>query len=160
MKCRYVHYALIFVFLAAINLSAQEKPKDEVTASPAEKAEAQALAKRFVKRLGQTHDVTPLIREFYAHGFAECCRQLVTSDMTAEDKKRMRLTSNDLIRAYVAMVNLQYLSMVSDIYDRGRGLKHYDPIESAFPPRLQKKIEGANPFNFGSDEDLTTGENF
>jgi hypothetical protein len=155
MKYRYVFVGVLLTLVAAVTVQGQEKSKDDATVSLSEKTEAQTLARRFTQRLQKTRDITPLIREFFPRDFAACFRQVATEDLDPQDKKRFPLTSNDILRGFAVGENITYVVVVASIYNRGRGLTKYDPVESAFPPRIQRKLDRLSfPFRLVDDDEV------
>ncbi|MBK8464722.1 MAG: hypothetical protein IPL32_02740 [Chloracidobacterium sp.] len=141
MKRRLIYAALLVSLILGV-INGQEMSDGEIIVTPAEKREVQAFAKQFVKRLQQTHDMTPLIREFFVRDFASCLRREIEKDAENGEGKKLQLSSRELVRAYSTEMNLHYMMIVAFMYDNGRGIKgDYDPFKSTFPPRIQKQLD-------------------
>lgn len=137
-----IYVLLLVLSLITVQTHGQKKADSQITVTSAEQREIQVFAKRFVKRLQETHDLTPLIREFFISDFARCLRKELYEDTEGRSSRKLQLSFNEILRGYIAGINLLYIQTVAYIYDSGRGVKGpYDPFKSTFPPRIQKQLD-------------------
>jgi hypothetical protein len=122
-------FALILISLAVVICPAQTQTENEYKISPRDKAELQRLAKRFVRRMQQTRDVGPLIKEFYLKEFTELMTKLGAADM--KQSGGPRLTRKQFLSAYVAIMNSMYLTELSYMIGKGGDLSNILPANLA-----------------------------
>jgi hypothetical protein len=127
MNLRTLIALLLMLVMTFSALGFQQSPEEETTADQSdqkttfdEEREARELAARFVKRWEETEDLSPLIKEFFVHDFAERLHyepQQLYFGKIKEDEKSILESSADLQRHYVAMTNfLRLLIRLQEIY--------------------------------------------
>jgi hypothetical protein len=120
--------ALLLTLVLSFSASGfQQSPEEDTTANqrdekitPDEEREARELAARFVKRWEETEDLSPLVKEFFVHDFAERLhhepQQLYFGEIK-EGEKSILESSADLQRHYVAMTDfLRLLIRLQEIH--------------------------------------------
>lgn len=102
-----IHLVILVFFLGTVSSTtlAQEKPSEF---TPSETREIRAFAKRFERRLLQTKDIRPLMKEFFVKDFIARGLQneyFVFSDSSLLRSRRM----SDIKRFYIGLTNWMYL---------------------------------------------------
>ena len=150
IQCRII--AFLFVVICGSAFSAHGQAKDDEQVTPAEKKEIQRVAKRFVKRYQQTRDMRRLIPEFFIDDFARCAQESYVRD-NFEDKSKNELSANELLRSYIASMDLMYIHMAAWMYDQDSGHDDRASLSLVFPRQLAKDLLGGD-LEFLSENDL------
>ena len=124
----------------------EENQAKEGTLTPDEEREARELAEDFIKRLEESEDVTPLLREFYVSDFAERLRDRMEEvfPLAAKPEVAALMSSEEILRAYAASINCIYLASV-----------HYTEI---LRRRASERAERGEPKDSDAENDLTIEE--
>lgn len=127
--------AMIFLTATPNTLAWQE---EEQPISDREVREAQQAAQRFVRRIQQTRDVAPLIRELFAPDFVS---HFVSSDCECMSQELYsRLSKSERIRWFVALNNLSYLVTLDVLHGPSRNPEDKNYRASSFKGILPDKI--------------------
>jgi hypothetical protein len=117
----------------------------ETNLSEIEVVEAGLLAENFALRFEESADITPLIKEFYAPGFANRLRSAPLATgltfVSASEAVVREASDDDLIRLYAANINLLYLSSRhygAAIWERKQAGEDSDEAEGEVSLELEK----------------------
>lgn len=131
---------IALVTVATLNLPAAARPSqsaDEML-TPEERREAISLARRFVKRLGETRDIAPLIEEFFVSDFSPRDSTLFLEEVAPDAIDA--LSREELLRCYAAEFNLGYLILLYILSIDRHALSNGTALEEIFPPELSEQI--------------------
>jgi hypothetical protein len=158
MKLRRITFpgllGIVMVMTAVIGFSAEEKG-----ITKQEEREAQQFAQRFVKRLQETRDVTPIIDEMFLPDFIS---HFVSGDETVSPSLYSLLMPAERQRLFIAQTNAGYLATLDVICKPERKMSEEEKYKSAFesilPSATAEKLRNAawpnNQFAFSSYEDF------
>lgn len=107
-----------------------------------------------MRRFQQTRDLKPLISEFFVDDFPTCMYESMLRDPDNTDKSV--LSTTDVIRGYIAAINIWHIHMTVFIYDHDTSrASDYDSLVSVFPARIAKELN-----SFGGIPELLTNDDF
>src|SRR4030095_10209323 len=99
--------SIVFGFAVLVLLTfpvfAQTKTNNDDEISAKEKIELMRFTKRFVRRMQQTRDVRPLLREFFIRDYGEFWSLTMRSEM--DEIKDYKLTKRDFQRSAIVFIN-------------------------------------------------------
>ncbi len=115
---------IVLLVLASFSNSAQTKNQENDEVPEQEKIELRQFTEKFVKRMQQTRNVEPLLREFFIRDYGEFLSFMFSSEL--KGKKRYKPTRSEFRSLSIPLTNLLYaygLGVVMDENERyGEGL--------------------------------------
>jgi hypothetical protein len=137
MRIKIIFIVLSFVLLFILTISVIGQK-----ATDADERLAQETAQRFVKRIQETRDVSPLIKELFNQNFI---RHLGCVDEDFSPSFYPRLSQNERLRLFNMQINTSYLVSIDVIQRADYILKNSETsaFMSILPPNMAKKLRKA-----------------